>query len=263
MVGWVASSLKAIQRGQSHAALIMLGTALPTGLLPALVLLFGGFDFYNKYRHYVLAIANGSQFYQVSQFYGYLYPCAGDCTEGSVALKRALTAMVSGNGAAFLVLTATMGSLTFRWLFISQYFYFLLLVFGNRNICGQSPALRRGYTWLHAAISRAVERSTRALWPSASMASTVVENFRSLGFVSNTVGNCIVYQLLFQLIFGFWLPCWAAYARELQSRKEFLKARRRDRGALYPSAWEVVLYTMPALAFPWIHAVLAELQGHW
>jgi len=236
-IGWVATSIKAAQRGHGQDACHILSTCLPTALIPLFGLYFGS-DFYIYYRPLLLSISNGFQFYQVGVYYGHLYPCPGDCSEASVSVARSLVAVVSGNGAMFLVLTTLMASLTFKWLFISQYFFFMVLILSNRRICAASLPLRKAYSGLHSILAG--------------------QGYFLLPTVHSSLHQCVLWQLILQLIFGLWLPCWVAYSRELGARRVFLQERHHE--ASYPSKWDVLLYVMPGMVFPWLSVALSEMN---
>lgn len=262
-VGWLGVFFKTSQRGDRATAMQMLTTCLPSGLLPIFGMMLGRRS-YTKTRQLWVAAANLAQFYQVGKYYGHMYPCTGDCSEASVSLQKALIAVVSSNGTAFLIMTAFMGALTFKWLFLTQYLYFLILAVSNHNICIQSPALRRAYNWLHGkSLIPTLTGLARGLWPpDVSLGQGIDAN-------NESIDTCVTSQMALQLIFGLWLPSLLAYIKELNSRRLFLRARLGDeeayRKVMFPSAWEVLIYAMPALAFPWILSFLsgAHLEAPW
>ena len=248
--------LKAVQRGDRATAFHFLITCLPSGLLPIFGLLLGQ-ESYTKTRRLWVAAANIMQFYQVGKYYGQMYPCIGDCPEASISLRKAFTAVLASNGTAFLILTTFLGALTFKWLFITQYIYFLILTVSNRNICGQSPALRRAYNWLHdRALVSTLRRFAKNLWPVQLHLST---RSRAMSLVDKSIDVCVSSQVVFQLVLGLWVPSFLAYRREVHSRRLFLSARlgeEASRKAIFPSPWEIFMYAMPALTFPWMLLVL-------
>ena len=205
------------------------------------------------------------QFIQVGKFYGYLYPCTGSsCSENLVPRAKALTALIASNGTAFLVLTAFMGSLTFKWLFITQCIYCLILIVSNRSICEQGPALRSGYNWIQAELlNPSLSTVAQHVWPGSDSTNNTTTSMSASTPVETSVQRCVSSQIPLQLIFGLWLPCWIAYSRELQARKSFIRSRRGQAAyanAVFPSSWEMFMYALPAIAFPWAMLILTGTQ---
>ena len=268
-IGWTATALKALQRGEQALAIDMMTTGMMSGLLPVFGLLWCSTSYVKRWRRYLVFLANFLQYYYVGKKYRLLYPCTGDCTEGSVSLRKALTATASGNGTAFLILTTFMGSITFRWLFLAQYIYFLILVVSNRSICAQSPALRRAYTWMHSTLLEPIVGSIfTSMWPESFSVEaagapvvTASETVASdAAVLESSIQTCVRFQLFFQLIAGLWIPCWLAYVRELAARRLFLRSHvgpAAERTAMFPSSWEMFVYATPALAFPWVFSALS------
>ena len=135
---------------------------------------------------------------------------------------------------------------SFRWLFITQYLYFLVLVVSNRSICIQSPALRKAYNLIISTVGGSGGGSGSG--------GAAAATGRSL---SSSVELCVSCQTTTQLIFGLWIPCLMAYQRELEARREFLKSRvgaevfRSIEPSLPSSHQDMLIYIMPALVFPW------------
>jgi hypothetical protein len=268
-VGWVSTALKAYLRGDTRLALVLFYTGMTSGLLPLFGLLLSNKNYISASRPFWVTAANILQFFQVGKYFDHLYPCQGSaCNEVSVPLVKAFTAVVSSNGAVFLIMTAFMGSLTFKWLFVTQCIYCLILIVSNRSICIKGPALRRGYNLIHSQLVKPFFLKITPLFSSAigSKIAAAGAAFNSTITSATTppaessVQRCIRSQVAVQLIFGFWLPCWIAYSRELQARKSFVKSRRGDsacRSFSFPSAFEMFMYALPSVAFPWCMFILS------
>ena len=256
-IGWTIIIFKAGQRGDSTSAMLLLKTCLPTGLIPLFAIIALKHDLYVRTRLIWVTLSNIFQFYQVGQHYGVLYPSSAV----EITLRKALTAVVSSNGTLFLVLTAFMGSHKFRWLFITQYIYALILLLSNLNMCMQSPALRYAYSWMRHTLfiptlsyfltpkiigdiftSTSTGGSSTGASPAA-VAMTIDDQH------TNQLDACIWGQALLQLGFGLWVPCVFAYRRELLSRRHYLA--HRCKAAFFPSTLDMFVYTMPALVLPW------------
>lgn len=246
-VGWSNTALKAYLRGDVQAALLFLSTCATSGLLPVFGLLLSHKTYISNLRPFWVAAANMMQFLQVGKFYDYLYPCTGSgCDENLVPRSRAIIALFSSNGAAFLIMTAFMGSLTFKWLFITQCVYSLILIVNNRSICSKGPALRSGYQLVNQFFSTL----TQHVWPFSTV--DRLQSAHEIFKLESSVQQCVKSQIAMQLIFGLWLPCWVAYSRELQARKLFVRSRRGEAAyayVIFPSSWEMFIYALPAVAF--------------
>ncbi|KAH7622763.1 hypothetical protein Ndes2526B_g03601 [Nannochloris sp. 'desiccata'] len=275
-VGWIGTALKTYLRGNTQTAIYFLCSCMPSGLLPAFGMLLSYKHYISTFRPFWVTAANLIQFLQVGRFYGHLYPCTGSgCDEALVPRAKALTALFSSNGAMFLVMTAFMGNLAFKWMFITQCIYCLVLIVSNRNICLRGPALRGAYNWIHGQlVNPFFSTLTGNFWPSASTtslysAAKVIASSTALHSKTDSttpptelsVERCIGSQAAFQLIFGLWIPCWIAYGREVQARKSFLRSRRGDSAysnAIFPSKWEMFMCAcLPAVAFPWCMFILS------
>lgn len=198
---------------------------------------------YLRLRQWFVAASNLLQFMQVSKQYDLLYPCSGDCLETSVPLAKALTAATAANGAVFLLLTGTVGCLTFRWLFITQYTYFVILLLSNQSICAKSPALRRAFVFIWEFF--------REHWITSMFAAPVTHLLASGevlgGKKMRSLRVCIVAQGITQLALGLWLSWMVAYARESANRRMFL--RRRGLTGLFPSQWETIVYALAPIVY--------------
>jgi hypothetical protein len=264
-VGWISTALKDYLRGDTQTAIIFLYTGVPSGLLPVVGLLLSYNNYISTSRPVWVTAANILQFLQVGKYYDHLYPCTGAaCNELKVPLAKAFTALASSNGVMFLIMTAFMGSLTFKWLFITQCINCLILIASNRSICVKGPALRRAYMWIHSQlVNPFFLKVAQHMWPTSSSSPSKVLDAAAAALhtssaashvAESSVLRCIGSQVALQLVFGLWIPCWVAYARELQARKSFLRSRcgqNASAGALFPSSWEMFMYALPAVAFPW------------
>jgi hypothetical protein len=263
-VGWIATALKTYLHGNTQTAIYFLCYCMPSGLLPVFGMLLSYKHYISILRPFLVTAANLLQFFQVGRFYGHLYRCTGsNCNEAMVPRAKAIAALFSSNGVMFLVMAAFMGSLAFKWLFITQCIYFLVLFVSNRSICLKGPALRGAYNWI-LAITR-----DHHMWPLSFFISIsepgnvhakVIAAAATLegSIAESSVRRCIGSQAALQLIFGLWIPCWIAYGREIQARKSFLRSQRGESAssnATFPSRWEVfVCAWLPAaaVAFPWL-----------
>ncbi|KAL4513392.1 hypothetical protein Ndes2526B_g07445 [Nannochloris sp. 'desiccata'] len=275
-LGWIGMALKAHLRGNTQTSIVFLFTCVSSGLLPVFGMLLSYKHYISTFRPFWVASAKIVQFLQFCKYYDHLYPCTGSgCDEALVPRAKALTALFSSNGAMLLVMTVFMGSLTFKWMFLTQCIYSLIFIVSNRNICLRGPALRGAYNWIHGQlVNPFFSTLTRNFWPSASTtslysAAKVIASSTALHSKTDSttpptelsVERCIGSQAAFQLIFGLWIPCWIAYGREVQARKSFLRSRRGDSAysnAIFPSKWEMFMCAcLPAVAFPWCMFILS------
>lgn len=58
---------------------------------------------------------------------------------------------------------------------------------------------------------------------------------------SSPVENCVFYQTVLQIVFGFILPCCVAYVRELNARIKFLERNRIRVAPETPNSLDVLM----------------------
>ena len=237
LVGWLTTSYKVYKRGEPALAVELLLLCLPISLLPVIGMVDS--HFYIKYRIWLVAITNGIQYIQTSiQYYGQLYYSP----EGSSATYlQLISAILTANGVAWLVMTGLLGSLPFKYGFLVQAMYGLILVVGNSSMCHTSTALKNAYTFLS---NRMVKHVLGSQFPL---------------FVGKEEEVCIFYQTLLQFLFGICLTCAVAYQRELTQRKVFLHRQNVRYDARYPSLTTYFYFLMPVVLLPWAGILTIQL----
>lgn len=238
----------------------MLALALPSSLLPLFGMMLGWNNYASYYLREVLTItANALQFYFTAHYYDHLYPCSED----DVTLWRSFAAVFSGNGVLFLVATSLIGSLIFKWLLVSQYSFFLILILNNESICRKSPALRQAYIWFHTKCWRGVIRTCCELFGNQinfmqsyfSQPLSMLSPFTRM--TNSPLSLCVVDQAILQLVFGFWIPCYAALQREMSARKDFLVRSGISRTTHLPSTADFIFYALPTISLPLLVCVIS------
>lgn len=266
-VAWLFSSFKAYHHGLKGLSIEMIIFGLTTSLFPIFALFFGEEQYIRHTREFAVVASHLCQYYFVGRYYDGLYPCSDD----EVTVWRMFTAVISGNGALFLCMTFFAGSILFKWLFIAQYSYLLVLIFNNVTMCAKSPALRQAYTWFNykcilAVLHRAIDflnnfgdwlKMHDFSYKSFQAFAQLLGKLHGIGRSSIQHGQltheaCAFYQLLFQLVFGFWIPCYAAFKHEIEFRNKFLGQfnKRIDERTICGTVF--LTYTFPVVILPFL-----------
>jgi len=256
LTGWGGAALKLYFRGgNAHQALALAFKTLPPSFLP-LFGMFLGTKFYTQHRRKFVCIANAINFWQVPQYYHYLYPINDTMMSdiSTIGWLRAFVALFSANGVVFLVLTTFMGGFIFKYLFLAQYVNLTILLLNNKEMCRQGYALQKGYMLLSQAL-----KSQIYLPKSSSNNSTMTSDatFATNRSSVDPLQLCISYQLIVQIVFGFLIPAVLAFSRERGIRRAFLASKGISSDRLYPSTRDLVLF-FPAMALPWLVIYLTQ-----
>jgi len=241
--GWAFTAFKSYHRGYSEAALWMLLTCIPFSNLAVFGMMVGT-EFYKKYRVPLVAGANLMNYVQVTvQYYSHLYFQG----PGSPNVVQKLSALLTANGVAYLVLSTFMGALPFKWGFLMQAVYLIVLMTTNAKICADSSALRGAYSWVANALTVFSSSSSS----SAGQPYDCFTESSDAAMGKPCLDNCIRYQAVLQLVLGVCLPSFLAYNRELAMRKNFLEQRRVRYEYNQPTSLDFLVFLLPTLILPW------------
>lgn len=233
---WSFTAFKAYHRGYSEVALWILLTCIPFSNLTVFGMM-AGTEFYKKYRIFLVANANLINYVQVTvQYYSHLYFQG----PGSPSVVQKLSALLTANGVAYLVLSTFMGALPFKWGFLMQAVYLTVLMTTNAKICADSSALRGAYSWVANALT---------MFSPLSQPYTECSDAAMAG--KTCLDNCIKYQAVLQLVLGVCIPSFVAYNRELAMRKSFLEQRRVRCEYNQPTSLDFLVFLLPTLILPW------------
>jgi hypothetical protein len=169
---------------------------------------------------------------------------------------RAAAVLLTGSGVAWLNMSSLLGSLIFRFALPQQAVLVLIMMLASNNMCARSFSLQKAHMFFHGHFTRAAA----AVAPASLRPLLLPGALIPAEDAAYALGVCDGYQPLVLILFGFLLPTFYLYWREVKSRQHFLELQAAQgvlsRAAIMspPTAWDYLVFAVPAVACIYTYA---------
>lgn len=253
---WVAVGFRMLKdsaAGLHYSAAAIVFTGALTTLIPAAAHFWNNKRQYVKYRPIFIIVDNMLQMVLGCFTHMHIYrEEAGSWRD--VSPWRAAAVLLTGNGVAWLCMSALLGCLVFRYAMVMQATLTMILLLASPGMCAQSFSLQRAYMALHLATVRNANRflpkALVRMVPLLTLPTTANGGADDAAFA---LAVCQTYQPLMLLSLGLIAPTWSLYWREIKSRESFARTTARN----VPHVTAVRLNPPPAMIQYWAFAAPA------